>query len=160
MSKTWTKETNGRTLTIDMNVEEMRTFWKEWLDAFCEAAEIPDDRDEEREDFEANETYRCWVHGGVSDPEFVPIDECITQLEGMMECIDKLEHEDDPEVIFAMMVFKKNGTFNRSTKPVIRRIDFGPYWEDSYGWNVYGIRLQAIDDTHAIIRTASWVEGY
>lgn len=158
--KTWTKQSNGHTLTIEMDVEALRSYWQGWLDNFRKAAEIPDDKDEEREEFEANEWYRCMVHGGVSDSEFVHIDECITQLESMVECVNKLDHEDNPDVVFAMMPLKKNGTFKRSVKPVIEHLGFGPYWEDSYGWNVYGIRIQPLDDTHANIVVSSWTEHY
>lgn len=157
--KTWTMEKNGRTLTIEMDETRVLSFWEDWLASFHKAAEIPDDRDEEREEYEANEYYRSRVNGGVCDPEFVSVDECIGQIEAIVDSIKEMV-EMDADAIFNMAYYKKNGTFNRASKPILQQVNFGPYWEDSYGWDVECLRMEAIDDTHAHIVNTSYVQHY
>lgn len=81
--------------------------------------------------------------------ELAPISECIEELERMKDCAKKLDIDGDSHILFEMIPLKKNGTFNRSTKPIIRTRCFGLYLTDCYGWETEVIRIVPTSDTTA-----------
>lgn len=155
--KTWTKQSNGHVLTITMDEERVIGDFQCSLDNFRkELARNPEGVKEFQYE-EAEPYYREKVG---SFEVAMSMEDCIAALEEAVETLRKIADETDPEAVFNEMVLKKNGTFKRTVKPVLVMLPFGPYWEDSYGWRIKGVRIEASDDTHAEILIKNWTQHY
>ena len=147
-TKTWTMESNGHTLIIDMDT----AYLLKYLDAeIQELIEIADgklsDSDESLStvgDFDSYYTY----------------EEAIQELISMKEAIEKMAVEDCSENIFPLMKLKKNGTFNRTTKAMIKQRGYGYYSNEAFGWHTEAIRIETDSDTHANVVINDCVEHY
>lgn len=147
----WTTVSNGHKLTITMDTENLIKSLNSRIADFQK--EIEDGSTED------NEYERCKVYGDPENDFFTP-EECITDLDGMKDAITKLAADTEGATVWPMVVLKKNGTFKRSVKPTIQQEKFGPYWEDSYGWNVEILRIEPITDTEAEIILTDVVKHY
>lgn len=147
----WITVSNGHRLTVTMDTENLIKSLNSRIADFQK--EIEDGSAED------NEYERCEVYG---DPEsdFLTPEECIADLEDMKDTITKLAADTEGATIWPMVSLKKNGTFKRNVKPIIQQEKFGPYWEDSYGWNVELLRIEAITDTEAEIILTDIVQHY
>ena len=153
----YTKESNGHTLTIV--IDDLSLFTE--LDKDIKRMEdLKEEIAKKGEDALANESYDSVeefrfdydlqrVYG---DPEtsFCSPDEVIEDLNNFKETIQKLI-VDNGETLWAMAQFKKNGTFKKTSKPMIREAINGSYWEDSYGWHALVLRLVPVNDTLACV---------
>lgn len=148
---TYTKNSNGHELTIAINEEELL----ERLDRLAEEA---------KKDFgesnasDSDEYIYEYKKVGGDEMEFCTLAEVEHSIDHAKKTIaDVVAY---PNMLWERMPLKKNGTFKRSTKPQLWQSDFGPYWEDSYGWNCYAIRIEASTDTEASVVMTNVVEHY
>lgn len=145
----WETVSNGHRLTITMDTENLVKCIDERIKKF---QSIDPDDDDER-----------WERGRVyGDPEddFLTPAECIADLEDMKDTINKMAADSEGTSLWPMVSLKKNGTFKRSVKPMLQQESFGPYWEDSYGWNVEVLRIEPINDVEAEIVLTDIVTHY
>lgn len=154
----WTTVSNGHTLTVTMDTEALIK------DLDAKIAEFQNEIKEieagaEQETIEEYAYSRQRVYGNCED-DYVEPSECITDLEDMKDCIQKLAADGDGSTVWPTIALKKNGTFKKTCKPIIREECFGPYWEDSYGWNVEVLRIEPISDTEAEIVLTHIVQHY
>ena len=137
----FTKENNGHILTIEIPKDDLLTDIDNEIKC-VETAKATDTADE-------NEFYDFGMNKVYSDiDEFCTFDEILNDLNGFKNDIQKIIN-DDGESLWNMCVFKKNGTFKKSCKPLIREAINGDYWDDSYGWNTRVLRLIPKSDTLA-----------
>lgn len=152
----WQKVNNGHTLTIKMDTDALIRHLDE---------RIQDFQDEQKEidagsaDITDNQWERGVVYGNTED-DFFDISECITDLEDMKDTILKLAADEEGSSIWPTVCLKKNGTFKRNAKAIIKEEKFGPYWEDSYGWNVEVLRMEPASDTEINIVLTDVVMHY
>lgn len=122
-----TKSLNGINMTIDFPVEDLiRTIndnREDWMDTFTEIIHIYDEK--------ASEEYQKKT-----------IDE-------MIEKISYYQHHTDE--LFDMLPLKKNNKLSKSGKPTLYCLEIGSYWEESYGWHTYEIKMKALDELNAEI---------
>lgn len=143
----WTKVNNGHELTVVMDEENLLQQLDEKISDFKnEIKEIEAGSADEKD----SEWERGVVYGNCEE-DFMDISECITDLEDMKDCITKLAADTEGLTLWPTIVLKKNGTFKRSAKRIIREEKFGSYWEDSYGWYTEVLRIEPISDTEAEI---------
>ena len=172
----FTKVSNGYTLEIEIDetrllseideyINEMQELKKEIVDKGEDivAAEHGDDPDVYREGYEymADYRYEYGMQKVYGDPEsdFCTPDEIIEDLNEFKDDIKRLIEGDGKE-LWKMVTIKKNGTFKKTVKPIIKEAINGSYWEDSYGWNTLVLRLEPCDDTHMHLRLDTIVLHY
>lgn len=146
--KTFEKESNGFTLKIIVNREALM---KE-LDEIIEntKGDVHDDSED------GTLSYYTEVNGDYE--EYVSMDTVINDLNKFRAAIDRCDS--NPDYLFGLMTLKKNGTFKKNVKPTIESQDYGPYWEDSYGWHIHVLRIEPMSDTEAIVTFNTIVEHY
>ena len=143
----FTRESNGYTLTIEIDDEKL----KQELD--LDIAEMEQIKDEHGSDIDLINEEVKWEYSmcevdGDCEHDFCSPDEIIADRNNFIETIKKLIADNGSE-LWDMIQLKKNGTFKKNCKPIIRRAINGCYWEDSYGWNTLVLRLVPITDTLA-----------
>lgn len=174
--KKFTKESNGHTLTIEIDevsllaeinedIKRMEDLKKEIAEKGEEvvAVEKCEDPNEYIEGYEYQADYRYEydmqkVYGDY-ERDFCTPDEIIADREDFKKDINRLAAGDGTE-LWILAQFKKNGTFKKTSKPIIREAINGSYWEDSYGWNTLVMRLVPVDDTLARVELNSIVIHY
>ena len=162
----YTKISNGHTLTIeidetslftelDKDIKEMEDIQKEIAEKGEDAvvAECYDSLEEFRYDHDMQR-----VHGD-HERDFCTPDEIIDDRNDFKETIQKLI-ADEGTTLWPMIKLKKNGTFNKTSKPTIREAINGSYWEDSYGWHTLVLRLVPVNDTLARVELDTIVIHY
>lgn len=146
--KTFQKISNGFTLNIIINEEEL---FKSLDKDIKQYKDLKEKLAKEKEEDIENDDYK-WEYNMQSvygDPEsdFCSPDEIIADLNGFKDDIKRLI-EGNGEELWKMTALKKNGTFKKNCKPMIREAINGVYWEENYGWNTLVLRLEPHDDTH------------
>lgn len=137
------KESNGYTLQIIIDEEKLLSRIDEEIQDYKES----------QKDYEEDES----PHYYGLDKVYGNIEEDYCTFEEVFECLDEFKdkiHElanGADEEIWNMVSLKKNGTFKRNAKPVIKEAINGYYAMESYGWDTLVLRLIPIDDTHAEI---------
>lgn len=140
----WTKVSNGHTLTIKMDTETLiNKLDKRILEFKREMLDIAADKvgDDDGRCYERSAVY------GNAEYDFVEPSECIKDLEEMKNTINNLATGEEIDSLWSNIALKKNGTFKRNCKLIIREECFGYYWEDSYGWNTEVLRVEPDTDT-------------
>ena len=123
------QEVNGRTLTITVDTEELL-----------------DQIDMLRTDEEYMEYAVSRVNGSGSDDE-VSQETILRDLDAFEDRINYYAENGDE--LFEKMAYRKNGTFNRTNKPWLKRAVNGAYLESHYGWTTKVLRLEARTETEA-----------
>lgn len=148
MKHTIEKLSNGYVLTLTIDTEYL-------VSAIDE--KIEDVRNNTNEQGRAK--YMTEVHG--NSEELAYADVVVRDLEEIKsKVIGFTKLEDNLRSLIDKMPLKKNGTFKRSVKPTLAEQNYGEYWEDSYGWNILTIRIEADSDTEATVRASYIVEHY
>lgn len=166
--KTFQKISNGHTLNIIINEDELFQSLDEDIKKYEDLKQKYAECEKERTDAEESNDedyydYR-WEYDMQSvygDPEsdFCTPDEIIKDLNGFKNDIKRLI-EGDGEELWKIATLKKNGTFKKTAKPTVREAINGHYWEDSYGWNTLVLRLEPRDDTHMYLELDTIVLHY
>lgn len=164
----FTRESNGYTLTIeiddagllaeiDKDIQEMVELKKKHAEYEKERIEAEENGDEDYDDWRW-EYDMSSVYG---DPEsdWCTPDEIIKNREEFKVIINRLATGDGTE-LWDMASLKKNGTFKKNAKPMIKEAINGSYWEDSYGWNTLVMRLVPVTDTLARVELDTIVLHY
>lgn len=172
----FTRESNGYTLTIevdktgllaeiDEDIKRMEDLKKEIAKKgeSVVAAEQGDNPDEymEGSEYMADYKYEYDMQSVYGDPEsdWCTPDEIIQDREDFKNIVNRLATGDGEE-LWNMIQFKKNGTFKKNSKPMIKEAINGSYWEDSYGWNTLVLRLVPVTDTLARVELDTIVLHY
>lgn len=164
----FTKESNGYTLTIEVNEEQLFAKLDKDIKEMEDLKKKHAEYEKERLEAEANgdKNYDDWrweydMSSVYGDPEsdWCTPDEIIEDRNDFKETIKKLI-ADSGDTLWSMATFKKNGTFKKNAKPMIRKAINGSYWEDSYGWNTLVLRLVPITDTLACVEFDTIVLHY
>lgn len=141
----FTQESNGRILEIhiDENVlyAKLNEDIKEMEDLKVEVAAA--DGEETYADYKYE--YAMQKVGGDVN-EFCTPDEIIADRNEFKESIAKII-ADNGSTLWDMVQLKKNGTFKKTSKPIICTAINGSYWEDNYGWNTLVLRIVPYSDT-------------
>ena len=166
--KTFQKISNGHTLNIIINEDELFQSLdediKKYEDLKQKCAEYEKERVEAKENNdEYYDDYR-WEYDmqsvyGDQESDFCTPDEIISDLNGFKNDIKRII-EGDGEELWKIVSLKKNGTFKKTAKPTIREAINGCYWDDSYGWNTQVLRLVPYDDTRVYLELDTIVLHY
>lgn len=134
----WTKQSNGHTLTVVMDEESLLKKIDEKILKF---------RNYQKYGYSEEEKMNMTIVYGDWESDFHDPQSCINDLMGMKQRIMSLKNDKSGIQIWNLVSLKKNGTFKKTTKPILRKESFGPYFEDSYGWYVEVLRMEPINDT-------------
>ena len=166
--KTFQKNSNGHILNITINEEELFQSLDEDIKKYEEVKQKFEEYEKERVEAKENNDeyyndYR-WEYDMQSvygDPEsdFCTPDEIISDLNGFKNDIKRIV-EGDGEELWKIVSLKKNGTFKKTAKPIIREAINVCYWDDSYRWNTQVLRLEPRDDTHLYLELDTIVLHY
>ncbi len=124
------QEVNGHTLTITVDTENLL----EQIDMLR--------TDEDYMEYAINR-----VNGNCSDDDEVSQETIMRDLDAFEERINYYAEYGDE--LFEKMAYKKNGTFNRTNKPWLKRAVNGALLESHYGWTAKVLRVEARTDTEA-----------
>lgn len=157
--KSFTKVSNGHTLEIQVNDEKLlkqvNEDIKEMEDLKLKIAEYEKERIEAKEN--DDECYDDWrydydmqsVYGDPEDEnDYLTPDEIIADREEFKKIINRFVSGDGSE-LWKLAQFKKNGTFKKTSKPMIKEAINGTYYMEEYGWNADVLRLVPVSDTLA-----------
>lgn len=150
----WTKGNGKNALTINMDMDVLVAEIDRQIAHFQDVIKKIEKGEEDEDRYERGRLY------GDPENDFLEPDRCIKDLEETKKRIMEMAEDVEGNTIWPMAVFKKNGTFKRTVKPIIYMQEFGSYWEDSYGWNVQVLRLEPMDDMNAEIVLRDIVEHY
>ena len=161
------RESNGHTLTIQVDQEGLFAELDEDIKKMEELKKKFEEYEKERLEAEENmdDSYEDWrweydiqkVYG--DETEYCTPDEIIANRNEFKQHILQLL-ENDGAKLWEMIQLKKNGTFNKTSKPMICEAINGTYWEDSYGWNTLVMRLVPSSDTLARVELDTIVLHY
>lgn len=166
--KKFTKESNGYTLTIEVDEEKLLERIDKDIKEMEELKKKYEEYEKERVDAEENdvEDYDDWrweydMSSVYGDPEsdWCTPDEIIENREKFKAIINRLVEGDGTE-LWDIAPFKKNGTFKKTNKPMLIEAVNGTYWEDSYGWHALVMRLVPVDDTLACVELEKIILHY
>lgn len=143
----FTKESNGYTLVIEIDKDEL--IRKLELD-IAEMEQIKQEHGENIDEEIKWEYDMCQVYGDCED-DFCTPDEIIANRNEFIAIVERLANSDGAE-LWNMVQLKKNGTFKKNSKPMLKEAINGSYWEDSYGWNTLVMRLEPVTDTLARVK--------
>ena len=158
--KTFQKISNGFTLNIIINEDELfyslDAYIKKYEDLKQKYAEYEKERIEAEENNDEDYYDYRWEYDMQSvygDPEsdWCTPDEIIKDLNGFKDDIKRVV-ESDGEELWKMVALKKNGTFKKNIKTMIRKAINGFYYNHKYGWNTQVLRLEPSDDTHLYLK--------
>lgn len=147
MRQTIDKLSNGHILKVYIDADEL---------IMAINNQIKEVRDNTDDDGIAE--YMTTVQGRSDDA--VLAEDVIKDLEKMKTTVLHYAEEENHHTLIDKMPLKKNGTFKRTQKPVLDEAQYGEYWDDSYGWHVMVIRIEAISDTEAEVRVDFIIEHY
>ena len=142
--KVFQKESNGYTLSIKIDKEDLFKSLDDDINKFTDLKNqygggiLPDCDDR----WETSSVY------GDPETDYCTIDSIIQDLQGFKDLITRLIEGDGTE-LWNQVSLKKNGTFKKNAKPMLKEAIYGSYWEDSYGWNAQVLRIEPWDDTTA-----------
>ena len=164
----FSKESNGHLLTIEIDHKALLSEIDESIEEMKELQEKYDEYEKERIEAEENgdDDYHDWhyeydvdrVYGDCENDYCTP-DEILKDLEEFKEMINKIAMGDGSK-LWKEMKLKKNGTFNKTCKPMLKHAINGSYWDDSYGWNTLVMRLVPVNDTLARVELDTIVLHY
>lgn len=166
--KTFQKISNGHTLNIIINEDELFQSLDEDIKKYvdlkqkfkeCEKERIEAEENNDEDYYDYRWEYDMQSVYGDPESDWHTPDEIIEDLNGFKDDIKRLI-EGDGEELWKIATLKKNGTFKKTVKPTIREAINGHYWEDSYGWNTLVLRLEPWDDTHMYLRLDTIVLHY
>lgn len=141
----FTKESNGHTLSIQIDKEKLFERLDNELKEFKKLEKADDNEI-------AEAMYDLPLERIQSDTgDTCSVTEIIECYESIKRTINKIIREDG-NFLWTRLKTKQNGTFNRANKPIIRKAINGSYWEDSYGWNTLVLRVVPINDLVAELR--------
>ena len=147
----------GLLAEIDKDIQDMQELKKkhaEYEKERIEAEENGDDNyDDWRWEYDMSRVY------GDPESDWCTPDEIIKNREEFKAIIKRLAEGDGTE-LWDLAQFKKNGTFKKTSKPMLIEAINGTYWEDSYGWNTLVMRLVPIDDSLASVEIEKIVIHY
>lgn len=83
---------------------------------------------------------------GDYENDFCTLEEIRNDLDDFKKLITDLASEEESR-LWNEVTLKKNGTFKKNAKPMLKEAVNGSYWEDSYGWNTLVMRLVPVSDT-------------
>ena len=153
--KKFTKSSNGYELVIEIDESKL----EEKLDLDISEMEMLE------RDYGNNIDKDTLIEYGMSrvqgdyERDYCSTEEIINDRKNFIETVHKLI-ADNGESLWAMAVFKKNGTFKKNVKPVIKYAVNGSYWEESYGWDTLVLRLVPVTDTLARVELSNIVVHY
>jgi hypothetical protein len=161
------RESNGHTLTIQVDQEGLFAELDEDIKKMEELKKKFEEYEKERLEAEENmdDSYEDWrweydvqkVYG--DETEYCTPDEIIANRNEFKQHVLQLL-ENDGAKLWEMVQLKKNGTFKKTSKPMICEAINGTYWEDSYGWNTLVMRLVPTSDTVAKVELDTIVLHY
>ena len=98
---------------------------------------------------------------GKVDVDYCSPQEILDDLEKFKQRIINITDLDNGNVdeLFDLLPVKKNGTFNRKTKPIVMRAINGSFSLERYGWFTMVLRLVPLDNIHAKLELAEVVVG-
>lgn len=156
--RTFQKEHNGHKLTItvpDYTINYVNMLLSDAL-AYKEKYGGNTRFTEEVDD---EEDYGEILGDKVNNPdEYCTVDEVIESLENCKQILDDLDSGKD-DILWDNVVYKKNGTFKRTVKPILWEAVNGYYSIESYGWRTECLRIEAEDDTTACVCMATITES-
>lgn len=166
--KTFQKISNGHTLNIIINEDELFQSLDEDIKKYvdlkqkfekCEKERIEAEENNDEDYYDYRWEYDMQSVYGDPESDWHTPDEIIKDLNGFKDDIKRII-EGDGEELWKIAALKKNGTFKKTVKPTIREAINGHYWEDSYGWNTLVLRLEPWDDTHMYLKLDTIVLHY
>jgi hypothetical protein len=150
----FSKESNGHLLTIEVDSSKLLFKIDEDIQEMKELQEKYEEYEKERIEAEENgdDTYDDWryeydvdrVYGNCENDYCTP-DEIIKNREEFKEMINNIAMGDGSE-LWSKIQFKKNGTFKKNCKSILKEAINGSYWDDSYGWNALVMRIVPVND--------------
>lgn len=157
--KTFKKLSNGHTLEIIIDdealLEELNAAIEEYEDLKTKLATLEKGTDKYDSLFWEYNMQR--VYSDLSN--YCTVDEILDDLKEFKQIVLDAVMSDGSE-LFEKAELKKNGTFKKTCKPLLKDAINGYYWEDSYGWNTRVLRLEPINDTQAEMRLDHIVVHY
>lgn len=147
--KVFQKESNGYTLSIRINEEELFNRLDEEIAKYEDLKKKYDKLEEEREGSDDDYRWEYDMQSVYGDPEsdWCTPDEIIEDLNKFKSIITNAINGDGSD-LWNQVDLKKNGTFKKNSKPTLKEAINGTYWEDSYGWRTQVLRLEPWDDTN------------
>lgn len=163
----FTRLSNGYTLSIIIDDEkllgmidkeikkyqDLQAKYKAYEEERIVAEENGEDYDDWRWEYDMSSVY------GDPESDWCTPDEILKDLEGFKQVIIDAVNSDGSK-LWDMVALKKNGTFKKNCKPMLKEAINGTYWEDSYGWNAQVLRLEPSDDTHVYMQLDKIVLHY
>ena len=166
--KTFQKISNGHTLNIIINEDKLFQSLDEDIKKYEYIKQRYEKYEKKRIEAEENndENYNDYrweydMQSVYGDPEsdFCTPDAIIEDLNKFKNDIKRII-EGDGEKLWKIIPLKKNGSFKKNIKPIIRTAINGSYWEDYFGWNTLVLRLEPRDDTHMYLELDTIVLHY
>lgn len=147
--KVFQKESNGYTLSIRINEEELFNRLDEEIAKYEDLKKKYDKLEQEREGSDDDYRWEYDMQSVYGDPEsdWCTPDEIIEDLNKFKSIITNVVNGDGSD-LWNKVDLKKNGTFKKNSKPTLKEAINGTYWEDSYGWRTQVLRLEPWDDTN------------
>lgn len=147
--KVFQKESNGYTLSIRINEEELFNRLDEEIAKYEDLKKKYDKLEEEREGSDDDYRWEYDMQSVYGDPEsdWCTPDEIIEDLNKFKSIITNAINGDGSD-LWNKVDLKKNGTFKKNSKPTLKEAINGTYWEDSYGWRTQVLRLEPWNDTN------------
>lgn len=147
--KVFQKESNGYTLSIRINEEELFNRLDEEIAKYEDLKKKYDKLEQEREGSDDDYRWEYDMQSVYGDPEsdWCTPDEIIEDLNKFKSIITNAVNGDGSD-LWNKVDLKKNGTFKKNSKPTLKEAINGTYWEDSYGWRTQVLRLEPWDDTN------------
>ena len=166
--KTFQKISNGHTLNIIINEDKLFQSLNEDIKKYEYIKQRYEKYEKKRIEAEENndENYNDYrweydMQSVYGDPEsdFCTPDAIIEDLNKFKNDIKRII-EEDGENLWKIIPLKKNGSFKKNIKPIIRTAINGSYWEDYFGWNTLVLRLEPRDDTNIYLKLDTIVLHY
>ena len=166
--KTFQKISNGHTLNIIINEDKLFQSLDEDIKKYEYIKQRYEKYEKKRIEAEENndENYNDYrweydMQSVYGDPEsdFCTPDAIIEDLNKFKNDIKRII-EEDGENLWKIIPLKKNGSFKKNIKPIIRTAINGSYWEDCFGWNTLVLRLEPRDDTNIYLKLDTIVLHY
>lgn len=141
--KTFEKESNGHMLKIVIDEQSLFSELDDEIKKYEDIKKqfggdnVPDDDDTK---WDMQRVY------GDPESDYCTTNQVIDDLNDFKNLITRLIESDGSE-LWNSVSLKKNGTFKKNCKPMLKEAINGSYWDESYGWNTLVLRLEPWDDT-------------
>ena len=140
--KTFEKESNGHTLKIVIDEQDLFSELDDEIKKYEDikkqfGEDVPDDDDTK---WDMQKVY------GDPESDYCTVNEVLDDLNDFKNLITRLIESNGSE-LWNSIALKKNGTFKKNCKPMLKEAINGSYWWESYGWNTLVLRLEPQDDT-------------